>query len=75
MYFVSIEVVDSAPLHLGGIDEVPTVKSSLLIVFLSAACAAQTLTLRIVPAHLDAIASIPNAIEFFCTHNYAARIV
>ena len=45
-------------------------KSSLLIVILSAACAASTLTLRVVPVHLDAIASIPNAIEFFCTHNY-----
>jgi len=73
LYFVSIEVAASTPLHVGGTDEVPTVKSSLLIVFLSVACAAQTLTLRIVPAHLDAIASIPNAIEFFCTHNYGSQ--
>jgi len=49
------------------------VKSRLLIFILSAACAAQTQTVRAVPVHLDAIASIPNAIQFFCTHNYDSQ--
>jgi hypothetical protein len=48
-------------------------KSTLLIAILSAACAAQTQTVRAVPVHLDAIASIPNAIQFFCTHNYDSQ--
>ncbi len=45
-------------------------KSRLLIVILSAACAASTQTVRAVPVHLEAIASIPNAIQFFCMHDY-----
>jgi hypothetical protein len=49
---------------------VPAVKLSLLIATLLAAGAAQTQTVRVVPVHLDAIASIPNKIQFFCTHNY-----
>jgi hypothetical protein len=54
----------------GGTDEVPTVKSSLLIALLTAACAAQTQTLRVVPVHLDATVSIPKTIQFFCTQDY-----
>jgi hypothetical protein len=46
------------------------VKLSLLIATLLAACAAQTQRVRVVPVHQDAIASIPNRIQFFCTHNY-----
>jgi hypothetical protein len=46
------------------------VKLSLLIATLLAACAAQTQRVRVVPVHQDAIASIPNRIRFFCTHNY-----
>jgi hypothetical protein len=49
---------------------VRTVKLSLLIATLLAAGAAQTQTVRVVPVHLDAIASIPNKIQFFCTNNY-----
>jgi hypothetical protein len=49
---------------------VPTVKSSLLIAILSAACAAQTQTLLVVPVHLDATVSIPKTIQFFCTKHY-----
>ena len=45
-------------------------KSSLLIAILSAACAAQTQTLRVVPLHLDATVSIPKTIQFFCTQDY-----
>ena len=45
-------------------------KSSLLIAILSAACAAQTETLSVVPVHLDATVSIPKAIQFFCTKDY-----
>lgn len=45
-------------------------KSSLLIAILSAACAAQTQTVGIVPVHLDATVSIPKTIRFFCTRNY-----
>ena len=45
-------------------------KLSLLIAILSAACAAQTQTLRVVPVHLDATVSIPKTIQFFCTQNY-----
>jgi hypothetical protein len=45
-------------------------KSSLLIAILSAACAAQTQTLRVVPVHLDATVSIPKTIQFFCTQDY-----
>ena len=45
-------------------------KSRLLIAILSAACAAHTQTLRVVPVHLDASVSIPKAIEFFCTMDY-----
>ena len=45
-------------------------KSSLLIAILSAACAAQTPTLRVVPVHLDATVSIPKTIQFFCTQDY-----
>ena len=48
-------------------------KLSLLIATLLAACAAQTQSVRVVPVHLDAIASIPNRIQFFCTHNYDSR--
>ena len=47
-------------------------KSSLLIAILSAACAAQTQTLRVVPVHLDATVSIPT-IQFFCTQDYDRR--
>jgi hypothetical protein len=49
---------------------VPAVKLSLLIATLLAACAAQTQSVRVVPAHQDAIAFIPNRIQLFCTHNY-----
>jgi hypothetical protein len=49
---------------------VSTVKSSLLIAILSAVCAAQTQTLRVVPVHLDATLSIPKTIQFFCTQDY-----
>jgi hypothetical protein len=52
---------------------VPAVKLSLLIATLLAACAAQTQGVRVVPVHLDAIASIPNRIQFFCTHNYDSQ--
>lgn len=45
-------------------------KSNLLIAVLLSACAAQTQTLRIVPAQLDANVSIPKTIRFFCTQNY-----
>jgi len=46
------------------------VKSRLLIAILSAACAAQTPTLRVVPVRLDATVSIPKTIQFFCTQDY-----
>jgi hypothetical protein len=49
---------------------VTTVKLSLLIAILSAACAAQTQTLRVVPVHLDATVPIPKTIQFFCTQDY-----
>jgi hypothetical protein len=49
---------------------VSTVKSTVLIAILSAACAAQTQTLRVVPVHLDATVSIPKTIQFFCTQDY-----
>ena len=45
-------------------------KLRLLIVILSATCATHTQSVRAVPVHLNAIASIPNAIQFFCMHNY-----
>ena len=45
-------------------------KLSLLIAILSAACAAQTQTLRVVPVHLDATVPIPKTIQFFCTQDY-----
>ena len=45
-------------------------KSTVLIAILSAACAAQTQTLRVVPVHLDATVSIPKTIQFFCTQDY-----
>ena len=69
LHFDSIEVAATAA-QVGGTDEVPNVKSSLLIAILSAACAAQTQTLRVVPVNLDATVSIPKTIQFFCTHNY-----
>jgi hypothetical protein len=46
------------------------VKLSLLIAILTAACAAQTQTLRVVPVRLDATVSIPKTIQFFCTQDY-----
>jgi len=46
------------------------VKWSLLIAILSAACAAQAQTLRVVPVHLGATVSIPKRIQFFCTQDY-----
>jgi hypothetical protein len=46
------------------------VKWSLLIVILCAACAAQTQTVGVAPVRLHAMASIPHAVQFFCTHNY-----
>jgi hypothetical protein len=49
---------------------VSTVKSSLLMAVLLAACAAQTQTLRIVPVHLDAVVAFPKTVGFFCTQNY-----
>jgi hypothetical protein len=52
---------------------VPAVKSSLLIAILSAACAAQTQTVGVVPVHVDATASIPHAVQFFCMHNYNSQ--
>lgn len=45
-------------------------KSTVLIAILSAACAAQTQTLRVVPVHLDETVSIPKTIQFFCTQDY-----
>ena len=45
-------------------------KLSLLIAILSAACAAQTQTLQVVPVHLDANVPIPKTIQFFCTKDY-----
>jgi len=46
------------------------VKSSLLIAILSAACAAHTQTLRVVPVRLDATVSIPKTIQFYCRQDY-----
>jgi hypothetical protein len=46
------------------------VKSRLLIAILSAACAAQTQTLRVVPVNLDGTVSIPKTIQFSCTQDY-----
>jgi len=46
------------------------VKLSLLIATLLAACAAQTQSVRAIPVHQDAIASIPKTIQFFCTNDY-----
>jgi len=48
------------------------VKTSLLIVVLFAACAAQaqTHTIRVVPIHLDGNDNPPKGIQFFCTRDY-----
>ena len=47
-----------------------TVKTSILIAVLVAACAAQTQNLRIVPVHLDTTVPMPKTIQFWCTQNY-----
>ena len=48
-------------------------KLRLLIVILSATCATHTQSVRAVPVHLDATASIPSAIHFFCTNSYDSQ--
>ena len=45
-------------------------KPSLLIAVLFAACAAQTQTLRVVPAHVEATGQTTSSVEFFCTQDY-----
>lgn len=45
-------------------------KPSLLIAVLFAACAAQTQTLHVVPAHLEATGQTTNRVQFFCTQDY-----
>jgi len=49
------------------------VKSSLLMAILSAACAAQTQTLGVVPVHFAASVAIPKTIQFFCAQHYDRR--
>ena len=45
-------------------------KPSFLIALLFAACAAQTQTLHVVPAHLEATGQTTNSVQFFCTQDY-----
>ncbi len=45
-------------------------KPSCLIAVLFAACAAQTQTLRVVPAHLEATGQTTKSVQFFCTQDY-----
>ncbi|HYK50379.1 MAG TPA: hypothetical protein VEU94_11695 [Terriglobales bacterium] len=45
-------------------------KPSFLIALLFAACAAQTQTLRVVPAHLEATGQTTNSVQFLCTQDY-----
>jgi hypothetical protein len=45
-------------------------KPSLLIAVLFAACTAQTQTLRVVPAHLEATGQTTESVQFFCTQDY-----
>jgi len=45
-------------------------KSSFLIAVLFAACAAQTQTLHVVPAHLDGTGQTTKSVQFFCTQDY-----
>jgi hypothetical protein len=45
-------------------------KPSCLIAVLFAACAAQTQTLHVVPAHLEATGQTTNSVQFFCTQDY-----
>ena len=47
-----------------------TMKTSFLIAVLFAACAAQTQTLRVVPAHLDGTDQTAKGVQFFCTQDY-----
>lgn len=47
-----------------------TMKPSFLIALLFAACAAQTQTLRVVPAHLEATGQTTNSVQFLCTQDY-----
>jgi hypothetical protein len=54
----------------GGTDEVTTMKPSLLIAVLFAACAAQTQTLRVVPIDLEGPAQTSKNAQFFCTQDY-----
>ena len=45
-------------------------KASFLIAVLFAACAAQTQTLHVVPAHLEGTGQTTNSVQFFCTQDY-----
>ena len=45
-------------------------KTSFLIAVLLAACAAQTQTLHVVPAHLEGTSQTIKSVQFFCTQNY-----
>src|SRR4029453_13902672 len=54
----------------GGTDGVTTMKPSLLIAVLFAACAAQTQTLRVVPVHVEATGQTTESVQFFCTPDY-----
>ena len=45
-------------------------KPSLLIAVLSAACAAQTQTLRVVPVHPEGTGQTTESVHFFCTQDY-----
>ena len=54
----------------GGTDEVTTMKPSLLIAVLLAACAAQTQTLPVVPVHLEGAGETAKSVQFFCTQDY-----
>ena len=45
-------------------------KPSFLIAVLFAACAAQTQTLRVIPAHLEGTGQTTKSVQFFCTPEY-----
>lgn len=47
-----------------------TMKPSLLIAVLFAACAAQTQTLRVVPVDLEGTVQTTKNVQFFCTQDY-----
>jgi hypothetical protein len=49
---------------------VTTVKKSVLIAVLLAACAAQTQTLKLVTVRFPANGSTPNAVQFLCSQKY-----